>query len=212
MVIGIAVFFSRPEKPKIFDPGLVIGDARNATGSGELIKSGLAAAASDGAQPNSKQVVVTEFSDFQCTACKAVLPEIDKVVETDGGRVKLVYRHYPIEEIHKNAMESAVAAEAAAEWGKFWEYGKLLFEKQDDWSGSDQIENLLVGYATELGMPGEEFKQKMKNPQILERIKKDQADARMLGINGTPTLFVDGEMVTIDKLGAKVGEKLANNL
>ena len=98
------------------------------------------------------EVTIVEFSDFQCSACKTAQPIVENVLEKYQGKVKFIYRHFPLTSIHKNAMAAAIAAEAAAEQGKFWEYSKVLFEKQNAWDQLGSPQDLFINLAKEAGV------------------------------------------------------------
>src|SRR3989338_1671927 len=82
----------------------------------------------------SSAVTLFEYSDFQCPACAAQYPLVKQVAEEFGEQIRIVYRHYPLTSIHRNAEEAAYAAEAAGKQGMFWEYHDILFEEQGSWS------------------------------------------------------------------------------
>lgn len=85
-----------------------------------------------GANPEAT-VVLTEYSDFQCPACAAFQPVLDETLDLYGDSIRFEYKHFPLP-IHKFATNAAIAAEAASQQGKFFEYGALLFENQTEWS------------------------------------------------------------------------------
>ena len=144
--------------------------------------------------PNA-QVTIVEFADFQCPACKAAQPYIKKILENYPGKINYVYRHFPLPQ-HTNAIPAAKAAEAAAKWNKFFEMSDLLFENQDQWATSTDPLNTFANFASELGIPSEEFRKEILNPEITKKIQNDSADGTAIGINSTPTLFINGEKAT----------------
>jgi len=80
------------------------------------------------------QVVLIEYSDFQCPACRAYIPIITSLIEQFPDDLVVVYRHFPLQSVHANARAAAEASEAAAKQGKFWEFHDILFDKQTEWS------------------------------------------------------------------------------
>src|SRR5438105_11520846 len=75
-------------------------------------------------------VTVVEYGDFECPNCKQAAPAVKLILERFAGRIRLVWRHFPLEEVHPHALLAAEAAEAAGEQGKFWPMHDLLFENQ----------------------------------------------------------------------------------
>ncbi|HZZ98611.1 MAG TPA: thioredoxin domain-containing protein, partial [Candidatus Saccharimonadia bacterium] len=121
LVAIVAVVFTK-QASKPIDTAKIYGDAHNATGS---------------AQP---KVMIAEFSDLQCPACKASEPLVDNIMEQHADTVRFVYRQYPLVTIHKNSLLAAEAAEVAGHAGKFWQFRDIMFANQDDWaelSGAD---------------------------------------------------------------------------
>lgn len=144
---------------------------------------------------DSAKVTVVEFADFQCPACGAVFPTVKKIENEYSGRVSFVFRHFPLPQ-HKNGMPASLAAEAAGEQGKFWEMHDKLFVGQDKWSESGSAVDDFVSYASDLGLDIDKFKAALENKSFTSKIKRDQDDGYALGVNSTPTFFINGEKVT----------------
>lgn len=141
---------------------------------------------------NSAKVTIVEFSDFQCPACAAVHPTIKKVLEDYKGRINFVYRHFPLPQ-HAYAIKAGEAAEAADEQGKFWEMSDKLFASQTEWSeGKTSVDNF-VTYAKELGMDSDKFRQSVESSKFAGRVNEDYKDGLSLGINATPTFYLNNE-------------------
>ena len=134
-------------------------------------------------------VKIIEFGDFQCPACGAAHPIVKKILEKNKEKVYFVFRHYPLS-IHKNAKIAAQAAEAAASQGKFWEMHDLLYTNQKDWEQSNDARGIFTKYATQLNLDLEKFKQDID--QVKGTIEQDYADGNKLGVNSTPTFFING--------------------
>ncbi len=142
---------------------------------------------------SSAAIVVEEFSDFQCPACKSSQPVVKEVVDTFGDRIKLTYRHFPLVSIHTQAFRAALAAECANDQGKFWEYHDKLFENQPNFSRDE-----LVSYANDLGITveGESgFAACLDSRAHTEEVRADMREGDQRGLNGTPTFYVNGEPV-----------------
>ncbi|MCB7136602.1 DsbA family protein [Cellulosimicrobium marinum] len=132
-------------------------------------------------------VTIVEFGDFECPYCRAAAPVLRDVVERSDGRVRLVFRHFPLFEIHPHALTAALAAEAAGAHGRFWEMHSALFADQDRLDDAALAER-----ADALDIPAHEVVGDDVQ-QHADAVRRDYADALALGVQGTPTLFVDGE-------------------
>lgn len=139
------------------------------------------------------KVIVVEFSDIQCPACKAAEPVSVELRKTDG--VKFIYRHFPLITIHKNAWKGAKAIEAAKMMDKGWEMMALMFDKQTEWSDSDRPEEIFVKYAGDLGLDEKTFNDKQKGEETDKLVGEDSSLGNRLQLSGTPTFFVNGEQV-----------------
>ncbi len=132
-------------------------------------------------------VTVVEFSDFQCPFCadfyNDTLPLITQEY-VDNGKVKIVYRDFPLS-IHPQAAPAALAAECANEQGKFWEYHDKLFDNQEALSPS-----IYSSFASELGLDISKFNSCVSSNKYADEIVGDFQDGQRLGVSGTPTFFV----------------------
>jgi len=142
----------------------------------------------------SAPVTVVEFSDFQCPYCARSVAIIRALGKKYGDKVRFVFKHYPLERIHPVARSAAKAAMAAGEQGKFWEYHDMLMAKQAEWKKGDANKHY-ARYAKQLGMNEEKFRKDMKTPAYEKKINSDIALAKKLGVQSTPTFFVNGVMV-----------------
>lgn len=142
------------------------------------------------------QVTFTEFVDFQCEACYAYYPYVKEVKEKYKDRVKFQVRYYPITGgDHKYAMQTARVAEAAARQGKFWEMHDQLFEGQKTWELSQNPTSIFEGYARDIGLDVEKFKTDSAGSDAVAVINKDRSDAKQLGVDGTPSFFINGKKI-----------------
>lgn len=143
-------------------------------------------------------VTVVEFSDFQCPFCSRffvqTLPQLQETY-IDTGKVKLVYRDLPLDNLHPNARPAAIAAECADEQGKFWDYHDVLFSKQAEWGGqsSDAVSETFQTYASDLGLESASFESCLSSSEISDEVNDDFVDATLYGATGTPTFFVGNE-------------------
>jgi protein-disulfide isomerase len=143
----------------------------------------------------SSSVIIVEYSDFQCPACRTYYFMMRELMVEFGDRVALVYHHFPLTEIHQNAEPAARAAEAAGKQGKFWEMHNLLFEKQDEWAKTDDAGTMFESYATLLGISVEQFRTDFSSQEIKDHVKAERASALKLGLPGTPSFFVNGKQI-----------------
>lgn len=149
------------------------------------------------AEPKQELITIVEFSDFQCPACKSALPVLERVKSIYSDKVQIVFRHFPLDSIHPNARLAATASEAAAslDQTKFWAFHDRLFAEQEAWSGiSSRIElkNTFATYATDLGLDTVQFLEKMEDTAVIDLVNADVAAATQLGVNSTPTFYVNG--------------------
>jgi protein-disulfide isomerase len=149
-------------------------------------------------------VTIYEFSDFQCPHCKMAAPMLKKIVEESNGKVKLVFKQYPLP-LHPKAREAAKATIAAHKQGKFWEMHYLLFEKQDELQTAN-----LEDYAKKIGLDMKRFKADMQSKDADKKIAADIAEGEGAGVDSTPSIYVNDRrfVFTPEQLGAYVREEL----
>jgi protein-disulfide isomerase len=133
-------------------------------------------------------VTLVEYGDFQCPNCGEAYPIIKSIQKQMGRTLRFVFRHFPITESHPDAAHAAEASEAAAAQGKFWEMHDRLFEHQDDLG-----RRALHADAEQLGLDLRRFDDEMKAHSYAERVREDFSAGLRSGVNGTPTLFINGE-------------------
>ncbi len=145
--------------------------------------------------------VLVEFLDFECEACGALYPAIEQLREDFAGEVKFVVRYLPLPS-HLNSRNAAHAAEAAARQGEFEAMYRLLFETQTSWGESQEdMSPLFRSYAEELGLDLAQFDADVVSEDVAARVEADFQDAQSLGLSGTPSLFLDGEVIQPRTLG-----------
>jgi protein-disulfide isomerase len=139
------------------------------------------------------KVNLVEFLDFECEACRAQFPTMERIREEYEGRINFVVRYFPLSG-HVNAENAARAVEAASKQGAFEEMYVKMYETQSEWGESqDSKEYLFVEFARELGLDDAQFVADVNDPKTAERIAKDQQDGVGLGVQGTPTIFLNDE-------------------
>jgi protein-disulfide isomerase len=135
-------------------------------------------------------VTVVEFTDFECPTCAKQHAVLEKLVAEFGSQAKFVVRDFPLTR-HPHAAKAAEAAEIAREQGKYWEYIPILYRNQ----GALQIEELR-DYAVSIGLDREEFATALNSGKMAAHVERDLMDGSKLGVDGTPTFFVNGRRVT----------------
>ena len=145
-------------------------------------------------------ITIIEFSDFQCPFCARFhIQTLPLILEQyiEQGKVKLVFRDFPIQSIHPNALPAAVAAECANEQGKFREMHDMLFDNQNQWNKQETTDalSLFSSYAIEIQLEQETFDSCITSGKYIEEIRKDLDDGRDYGVSGTPGFFVGNERI-----------------
>ena len=131
-------------------------------------------------------VTIVEYGDLECPYCRDAEPVLRRLVEESDGRVRLVWRHFPLFQVHPHALAAALAAEAAGAHGRFWEMQRLLFSHQDALTDDD-----LATWAHELGLDPEEIAGEGAD-RYARGVQTDYERGIELDVPGTPTLLVDG--------------------
>ncbi len=145
--------------------------------------------------PEDAPVLMIEFSDYQCPYCrKFALETLKPLLERYRGKIRYVYRDFPLESIHPYALKAAEAANCAGEQGRYFEYHDILFERQKEWSGEGV--DRFYGYAEELGLNVTRFRECLDSGRYEQEVRKDMQDAVAAGVRSTPTFFINGIMVT----------------
>jgi len=142
--------------------------------------------------PRTAPVVIVGFSEFQCPFCARVLPTLDKIQETYGDQVAIVFRHYPLP-MHKESYKAAEAGQCANDQGRFWEMHDLLFQKfQNQGRGALQVKQL-KGYAAQIGLNQTTFDHCLDSGEHAATVEADTKAGKAAGVSGVPTFFVNGQ-------------------
>jgi protein-disulfide isomerase len=134
-------------------------------------------------------VTMVEYGDFECPNCKQAAPVVKSLLERFAGRVRLVFRHFPLEDVHPHALLAAQAAEAAGGQGKFWEMHDLLFENQRHLRLPQ-----LRSYAERLELDMPRYTGEMDDEVYLQRIREHIEGGLESGVRATPTFFINGKL------------------
>ena len=139
-------------------------------------------------------VTVEEFADYQCPTCAAQYLKMKEITGLYGNRIKFIYRSFPLQQIHKNAYEAAIAAEAAGMQGsdKFWAMQNQLFTNQQAWSNSSEARKIFEEYAQKIGLDVAKYQSDIAGLPAKTRVDADLERGRKAGISGTPTIYLNG--------------------
>ncbi|MGA9525423.1 MAG: thioredoxin domain-containing protein [Myxococcaceae bacterium] len=140
--------------------------------------------------PENAPITIVEFSDFQCPFCSRVIETVDQVMEAYPGKVRLVFRHFPLD-FHQDAPKAAEASMCANEQGKFWEYHDALFKNQQNLK-----EEGLKQQAQAVGLDAAKFEQCLTSGKYAEQVKKDMEAGKQVGVTGTPAFFINGRQLS----------------
>ncbi|MEW6431854.1 MAG: thioredoxin domain-containing protein [Myxococcota bacterium] len=140
--------------------------------------------------PDNAKVTIVEFSDFECPFCSKAEDSVNQVMEQYAGKVKLVFRHFPLS-FHPHAAKAAEAAMCAEEQGKFWEMHKVLFANQQKLGVED-----LKAHAATLGLDAAKFNACLDGGSKKALVDADQKAGTEAGVNGTPAFFINGKMLS----------------
>jgi protein-disulfide isomerase len=137
------------------------------------------------------QLTIIEYSDFQCPFSAQIHPSLKKLAAE--GKIRWVYRNYPLFSIHPRATEAAEAAECASDQGKFWEYADALFEHQRELQSEEHGEAPFARIAASVGLDQEGFQNCLSAQRFHQRVRSQWAEASSLRVDATPTLFLNGK-------------------
>lgn len=135
--------------------------------------------------------VLVEYGDYQCPHCGKAHPFIQKLLKEFKGEIKFVFRNFPLQEVHPMAMMAALATEAAARQDKFWEMHDIIFEHQKTLSA-----DAILDFAAELKLDQAQFGKDLLDKELMNKVERDFVSGLRSGVNGTPTFFLNGQLVT----------------
>ena len=161
--------------------------------------------------PENAKVIIVEFLDPECESCAAFYPKVKGIVDEYKTQVQFVVRYMLF---HGNSKLAAQANEAAAKQGKYWEMQGQLFYRANEWTHQSSPQELVFAkFANDIGLDVKRFKNDMKDASVIANIENDFKEGPSLGVTGTPTLFVNGRMLTelsYVSLKALIEEELKN--
>jgi protein-disulfide isomerase len=137
--------------------------------------------------PAEAPITLVEYGDFECPNCRKAYPIMKEIRRRLGGRLRFVFRNFPLKELHEQAEHAAEVAEAAAAQNRFWEMHDRLFERQ--FALDDEY---LIEYAMELGLDADRVQRELEAHTYKGRVRADFMGGVRSGVNGTPTFFING--------------------
>lgn len=141
--------------------------------------------------PQDAPITIVEFSDFQCPFCARTVGMIHEVTEKYKGKIKMVYKFFPLA-MHDRAKIAGKAALAAGEQGKFWEYHDVLLGKQQEWGAAPEPNKVFIQIAKDMGLDTAKFEKDMGKPEYDKRITDDMALGHKIEVSATPTFVING--------------------
>jgi len=161
--------------------------------------------------PVDAPVTLVEYGDFECPFCRRAYWEVKTLERAVGDRVRFVFRHFPLTQMHPHALLAAEAAEAGGAQGRFWEMLEMLFQNQQNLEAP-----ALLTYAAELGLDMGRFTRDLQEHRSMPKIQRDFVEGVRSGVNGTPTFFINGERhngaYTADALLAAIEQRLGPDI
>lgn len=137
-------------------------------------------------------LTLVEYADYQCPACIDGFHAVEKLVESHGDSVNVVFRHFPLVSYHPMALPGALAAEAAGRQDRFWEMHAKIFGANGEFDDED-----LVSFAEDLGLDMERFEQDRHSDELEDHIRQVRLEGARSGVNGTPTFFLDNWRIDV---------------
>lgn len=206
--VGVWLFNSSSPTPQPVETPVAAGSPAASPANG-------AATASPTPEIVKKDVVlVEEYGDYQCPPCGALHPILKTLKTEFGGRMQLTFYHFPLSQIHKNAVPAAMTSVAAALQGRFADMHNLLYDTQKVWSETDDFSPIAMDYARQIGLDIERFKRDVNSPTVRAQIASDMQRGQSLKVDSTPTLFLNGvqipnEKYTLEDLRKEMNLRLA---
>ena len=179
----------RPEVPE--QPTRRMAASQAAQASSDLRRYEVAIGNSPTMGTDSADIDVVAFSDFECPYCRRVAPTLETLFNDYGGKVRIVFKHYPLTRIHPNAKRAHIASEASHRQGRFWEFHDRIFSNPADLSAET-----LRQYAVELGLDIALYDRDIASVDVTQAVDRDISDAQSLGVRGTPAFIINGVYVS----------------
>src|ERR1700736_5388110 len=139
--------------------------------------------------PDTAAVTLVQYGDYECPYTRLSTTIVRAIQQQLGEQLRFVYRNFPLTEIHSHALHAALAAEAAAAQGKFWQMHDSIFHHQHTLADAD-----LEQFAEEVGLDMQQFARDVAEQRYLPRIEEDMEGGARSGVQGTPTFYINGIM------------------
>jgi protein-disulfide isomerase len=157
-----------------------------------------------GSVATSKGVVtIDEYGDYQCPPCGALHPIIKTLKGEYGDRIQFAFHHFPLTQLHSHALEASYAAAAAGLQGKFWEMHNMLYEKQSEWSEVGDFRPIVLEFARKIGLDLPRFTRDIDGLQVVTIVSEDMQRGALLGVNGTPAVFINSQLIHSDNFSTE---------
>lgn len=212
LIVGAGVLLFKASSPT---PQPVATPAATGSPAASPTEGAPTAAATPTPEVTKKDVVlVEEYGDYQCPPCGGLHPILKTLKNEFGGRMQLTFYHFPLSQIHKNAVPAAMTSVAAAMQGRFADMHNLLYDTQKVWSEVEDFSPIAMDYARQIGLDMEKFKRDVNSPAVRAQIASDMQRATSLKVDSTPTLFLNGtqipnEKYTLEELRKEMNLRLA---
>jgi protein-disulfide isomerase len=155
-----------------------------------------------------KKVTLIEYGDFECPACGQYFPIIQELKKKYGDDITFQFRHFPLVNIHPNAMAAHRAAEAAGKQGRFFEMHDALYLQQQNWKSSTSPASIFEGYAQQLKLDMDNYRLDVASAETNAVINADIEEGKKAGANGTPTFVLNGKRLEENPRGVEDFSKL----
>lgn len=142
--------------------------------------------------PADAKVVIVEFSDFECPACKYAEPVLSKLLAMHEGKIRFIFKNFPLERVHRWARPAAIAAECAGRQGKFWELHDKLYDEQEKWARETDALKTWENYAKDLKLDVPAWKSCQQDPAVDAAVSADAQHGLDAWVGSTPTFFING--------------------
>ena len=157
-------------------------------------------------------VTIDEYGDYQCPPCGGLHPVLKTLKSEYGGRIQIAFHHFPLP-FHNHALEASYAAAAAGLQGKFWEMHNLLYENQSLWSQVGDFRPVVLNFARQLGLDVPRFTRDMDGLQVVTIVSEDTRRGSALGVNSTPSVFINDQLIpnenlTVEGLRKEINQRL----
>jgi protein-disulfide isomerase len=141
-------------------------------------------------------VKIEVFNDYQCPTCAVFDKRLRAIRKKYPRQVQIVYRHYPLTQIHKHAYSAALAVEAAGKQGRFAEMMGILYRNQNKWANFTSTKRTFRNYAKRIGLNIRRFNRDLKSEEVGSRVEADLRRAQSLNLTSTPSIFLNGKLLT----------------